>query len=227
MLVVDTMPDSVAGPLGNLSETGMLLMASAPLVEDALYQFRFNLSDARGRETSIEVGAHLLWQDQRQFRRPDLDRLPLHHHARGADDELRNWIDAPGGQSNRAIRSAGADRFRQLKNECLRQTRRSDDPAQSSTAPPTTAPSSLPSLLGPMRRSRACRRLTSRTRHAGLTVQCGAASHVPRRPRFTASTSTIRHNSVDDPKQPSDDHDRSRHLYAKHLQHWRSARMKR
>ena len=59
----------------------MLLMANAPLVEDALYQFRFNLHDAHGRETPLEVGAHLLWQDAAARLGPALDRLPLHHGA--------------------------------------------------------------------------------------------------------------------------------------------------
>lgn len=98
VLVVDTMVDHVTGRLANLSETGMLVMASTPLVEDALYQFRFNLADARGRETVIEVGAHLLWQDEPNsagqawtgFR---FITVPQEHML-----ELRNWIDAPGGQ---------------------------------------------------------------------------------------------------------------------------------
>ena len=34
--VIDTMTDEIIGQLGNLSESGMLLIASAPLVEDAL-----------------------------------------------------------------------------------------------------------------------------------------------------------------------------------------------
>ena len=45
VIVVDTMVDSVVGRLGNLSETGMLLMANTTMIEDALYQFRFNLND--------------------------------------------------------------------------------------------------------------------------------------------------------------------------------------
>lgn len=60
--VVDTMTDVVVGRLGNISQTGMLLIASAPLVDDALYQFRLEIDDRHGRV--IEVGAHLLWQDQ-------------------------------------------------------------------------------------------------------------------------------------------------------------------
>ena len=46
-LVTDTMTERVVGRIGNLSETGMLLIASAPLVEDALYQFRFLLPRRR------------------------------------------------------------------------------------------------------------------------------------------------------------------------------------
>lgn len=36
--VTDQMRDSVVGRLGNVSETGMLMLASVPLREDALYQ---------------------------------------------------------------------------------------------------------------------------------------------------------------------------------------------
>ena len=97
-IVVDTMVDNVAGRLGNLSETGMLLMAHAPRQEDGLYQFRFNLNDPQGRETPIEVGAHLLWQDAAHasgqrwsgFR---FITVPEEHMR-----QLREWIDGPGGQ---------------------------------------------------------------------------------------------------------------------------------
>ncbi len=61
VLVTDAMTDAVIGRIGNLSETGMLLIASAPLNEDALYQFRFTLPDGDGR--TLEVGAHVLWRD--------------------------------------------------------------------------------------------------------------------------------------------------------------------
>ena len=57
--VVDMMTDEVVGHLGNLSESGMLLLASVPLHEDALYQLRFQLGGRQG--TSIVVGVHLLW----------------------------------------------------------------------------------------------------------------------------------------------------------------------
>ncbi|MDI1251731.1 PilZ domain-containing protein [Thermomonas sp.] len=59
--VIDTMTGQSMGHLGNLSVGGMLLIASVPLTEDALYQCRFVLPDSD--EGSIEVGAHVLWFD--------------------------------------------------------------------------------------------------------------------------------------------------------------------
>lgn len=59
--VIDTMTDQVVGQLGNLSETGMLLMATTPLVEDGLYQFRFALPASGVDDATVEVGSHLLW----------------------------------------------------------------------------------------------------------------------------------------------------------------------
>ena len=59
--VIDTMTGKTMGHLGNLSVGGMLLIASVPLVEDALYPGRFVLPDSG--EASLEVGAHVLWLD--------------------------------------------------------------------------------------------------------------------------------------------------------------------
>lgn len=59
--VIDTMTGERMGHLGNLSVGGMLLIASVPLVDDALYQCRFVLPDSG--EESLEVGAHVLWLD--------------------------------------------------------------------------------------------------------------------------------------------------------------------
>jgi len=41
--VTDQMRECVVGRLGNVSETGMLMLASMPLREDALYQLGFPL----------------------------------------------------------------------------------------------------------------------------------------------------------------------------------------
>ena len=100
--VVDTMTETVIGHLGNLSETGMMLIASAPLVDDALYQLRFNLRDAHlpaaqpgRRATAHQAPRRAAGRRGHGDRRapavagprqrpgPDLDRLPLHRHAGG------------------------------------------------------------------------------------------------------------------------------------------------
>jgi PilZ domain-containing protein len=98
ILVSDAMTDSVVGRLGNVSETGMLLMASAPLVEDALYQLRFRLQDVRLGEAALEVGAHLLWLDRASA--PGQAWTGFRFIAIPADqaEQLRRWIEAPGGQ---------------------------------------------------------------------------------------------------------------------------------
>lgn len=61
--VTDQMRESVVGRLGNVSETGMLMLASQPLRDDALYQLRFPLPLADGRSEAIDVGVHLLWSE--------------------------------------------------------------------------------------------------------------------------------------------------------------------
>ena len=61
--VTDQMRECVVGRLGNVSETGMLMLASAALRDDALYQFRFPLPLADGRHEAIDVGVHLLWSE--------------------------------------------------------------------------------------------------------------------------------------------------------------------
>jgi hypothetical protein len=61
--VTDQMRECVVGRLGNVSETGMLMLASTPLREDALYQLRFPLPMGDGRHEAIDVGVHLLWSE--------------------------------------------------------------------------------------------------------------------------------------------------------------------
>lgn len=96
VVVTDAMTDAVVGRLGNLSETGMLLIATAPLVEDALYQFRYTLALPGGGQLPIEAGMHALWQARntgsgqawvglRVIAMPDEQLQPL-----------RAWLDAPG-----------------------------------------------------------------------------------------------------------------------------------
>ncbi|MDW8478960.1 MAG: PilZ domain-containing protein [Xanthomonadales bacterium] len=59
--VVDVIRERVVGRLGDLSVGGLMLIADRVLGDDALFQFRFELNDARGRPHPIEVGVHELW----------------------------------------------------------------------------------------------------------------------------------------------------------------------
>jgi c-di-GMP-binding flagellar brake protein YcgR len=96
--VLDTMTEVVVGHLSDLSETGMLLIVNHALVSDALYQFRFKLADADGREHAIEVGAHELWSDQASA--PGQVWTGLRFIDISGDDLnfLRAWVLAPGSQ---------------------------------------------------------------------------------------------------------------------------------
>lgn len=92
--VVDSMTDAVIGQIGNISEAGMLVMASAPLVVDALYQLRFDLTD--GDRSRFEIGAHLLWKDQASA--PGQAWAGFRFIAMSDEQmiRLRAWIDTPG-----------------------------------------------------------------------------------------------------------------------------------
>ena len=97
VLVTDAMTEAVVGRIANLSETGMLLIATAPLTEDALYQFRFRLVDARGVDADYELGAHLLWKDDQGT--PGMTWTGLRFIAIPEDQaqRLRGWIGEPTG----------------------------------------------------------------------------------------------------------------------------------
>lgn len=92
--VRDQMTESTIGRLGNISESGMLIIASAPLQEDALYQLQFSIPDGRGGQQPIDVGAHLLWREPTHapdqwwvgFRFLTLDK--------GHREQLVHWIQS-------------------------------------------------------------------------------------------------------------------------------------
>lgn len=95
ILVTDTMTGHVIGRIGNVSQTGLLLIASEPLVDDALYQLQFALPHDQG-STPVDVGAHLLWMDHASARAQLW--AGFRFIALGAEQNrhLRSWIEAPG-----------------------------------------------------------------------------------------------------------------------------------
>ncbi len=94
--VIDTMTDIVIGRLGNLSETGMLVVTSVPLIDDALYQLRFVLDDAA--MTPIEVGVHLLWQDTASASGQTWTGFRFITLLDSQMQQLRQWLETPGGR---------------------------------------------------------------------------------------------------------------------------------
>lgn len=90
--VVDAMTEKTVGRVGNVSESGMLLVVNAALREDAIYQLRFDLVDASGRATPVEVGAHLLWIGSANT--PGQSWAGLRFLTLGANhlQALRSWI---------------------------------------------------------------------------------------------------------------------------------------
>ncbi|MEG3191757.1 PilZ domain-containing protein [Lysobacter sp. D1-1-M9] len=95
--VIDTMTDRTVGRLSNVSETGMLLIANVPLVEDALYQFRFNIGDPKDPGAAIEVGAHLLWQDAAHASEQTWTGFRFITLLEDQMQQLREWLQAPDG----------------------------------------------------------------------------------------------------------------------------------
>lgn len=94
--VTDAMTGQVIGRVGNLSETGMLMISNAELVDDALYQFRFSLAGEDGGEHSLELGAHLLWSDHASAPGQAWTGFRFIGLSNEQARQLRSWVDMPG-----------------------------------------------------------------------------------------------------------------------------------
>lgn len=90
--VHDFIADTAIGRLGNVSESGMLLLASATLVDDALYQLQFVLPDQHG--AAISVGAHLLWSEPANVPGQAWAGFRFIALADADRERLRHWVDA-------------------------------------------------------------------------------------------------------------------------------------
>jgi hypothetical protein len=95
--VVNTMTDEVVGRVGDLSASGMMMLAQRPLLDDALYQFRFNLPDARGRAHPIEVGAHELWATPVAGEDQFICGFRIIDIAPADETLLHAWVESPDG----------------------------------------------------------------------------------------------------------------------------------
>lgn len=95
--VIDTMTEQPIGRIGNISESGMMLMTGLKLCDDALYQLRFTLDDGL-RSHPIEIGSHHLWSDDANV--PGQYWAGFRFIDISPEDaaQLRAWIERPGGQ---------------------------------------------------------------------------------------------------------------------------------
>lgn len=62
--VIDTMTESSLGRIGNISQTGLMLIGQVQVCEDALFQVRLDLLDDHGRPRSLDAGIQHLWTDE-------------------------------------------------------------------------------------------------------------------------------------------------------------------
>lgn len=92
--VLDTMTERTIGHISNLSESGMLLIASEPITDDALYQLRFNLSGHRGENITVNVGTHVLWSAPANTPGQSWAGLRFLTIDKAALSALREWVDA-------------------------------------------------------------------------------------------------------------------------------------
>ena len=93
MEVYDTITEETVGCLGNVSVGGMSLIANRPLIDDALYQFRFALPDNTGTQT-VEVGAHVLWIDAASAPGQSWVGLRFLGLSTETTQRLRRWAEA-------------------------------------------------------------------------------------------------------------------------------------
>lgn len=61
--VTNAITGEIMGRIGNLSADGMMLIASRPVQDDALYQFVFHLPNDHGQPYTLEIGAHEQWSE--------------------------------------------------------------------------------------------------------------------------------------------------------------------
>ena len=93
--VLDTMTEQVLGRIGNISESGMLMVASGSLLEDALYQLRFEIIDRTGRMVAIDVGAHVVWMGSANTPGQSWAGLRFLTIEERQLADLRHWIARP------------------------------------------------------------------------------------------------------------------------------------
>ncbi len=96
ILILDTMTEEYVGKIGNLSESGVLMVTNRPLTSDALFQFRFELTTDRDEKLAVEVGAHELWADEAAAPGQVWSGLRFIDISPESLSNIRVWVNQPG-----------------------------------------------------------------------------------------------------------------------------------
>jgi hypothetical protein len=94
--VIDAMTESPMGRLGNLSQTGMLLISEKRVCEDALFQVSFALPDGSGRQRQLQIGVQHLWCEEGAVPGQAWCGFRFIDIAPADADFLRLWVEHPG-----------------------------------------------------------------------------------------------------------------------------------
>ena len=94
ILVEDAISGLNLGRIGNLSSSGLMLISSQRLHDDALYQLRFALPDGdNGGDTMLEVGVHEQWTEQAAVPGQFWSGLRIIDIAPEAERHLLDWLE--------------------------------------------------------------------------------------------------------------------------------------
>ena len=95
ILVENAISGLSMGRIGNLSRSGMMVICSERLEDDALYQIRFVLPGSGNEDApSIEVGVHEQWTEQAAVPGQFWSGLRIIDISPEADDLLTTWLES-------------------------------------------------------------------------------------------------------------------------------------
>jgi hypothetical protein len=94
--VTNVFTSETAGRIGNLSETGMMLIARRPFPDGAVFQFAFELPNRRGAMRRVEIGFVEQWCEPANL--PETWWVGLRIIDIGPEDgeALSAWVREPG-----------------------------------------------------------------------------------------------------------------------------------
>lgn len=94
--VVDSMTQTVIGKVSDLSETGMMIVASTPIMQDALYQCELQFAASYAMGAPISVGCHELWNETSPLDGISIVGFRFIDISRADRRRIADWVNATG-----------------------------------------------------------------------------------------------------------------------------------